>query len=166
MIGKVLPRIMILLSPLVLAACGAETSEPTQPTTGPDGVAGLEVSNARLVLPAVEGNPGAAYFDLTNNGSSSIAIGGVFIDKAQSAMMHQYASDDGGEKTMTPLNSPALAPGASLPFKPGGNHVMAMDLQEGLKAGDAVEITITIAGGDKQSFKADVVAPGMGETGG
>jgi len=50
--------------------------------------------------------------------------------------------------------------GKTAKFEPGGNHVMAMGLDEALKAGDTTEVTLTFVGGDKVSFPATVLAAG------
>ena len=44
--------------------------------------------------------------------------------------------------------------------KPGGTHVMAMDLADTLAAGGETEVTVTFVGGDKVSFPAEVRAAG------
>lgn len=139
-----------------LSACKQE-SAPAE--TAPESIAGVEISNARLVLPAVKGNPGALYFDIVNAGDEFVAMRAVAVTGAKEAMMHETI-DEGGTTRMAAMAPLSLDKGVPVSFAPGGKHVMAMGLDENLAAGDTTEATITFAGGDKQSFPVKVEAPG------
>jgi copper(I)-binding protein len=144
-----------------LAGCqqGAEQPAAEASEAAPEAPAGIAVSDGRLVLPPVKGNPGAVYFDVVNNGEADTAIAGVSVEGAQSAMLHTTVQS-GGMASMQHMDSVPLARGATVSFAPGGNHVMAMDLSDTLKAGTSAEVTLTFANGDKVSFPAEVRAPG------
>lgn len=140
-----------------LAACsdGATDSGPAEQTTALP----LEISDARLILPAVAGNPGAAYFKLTNTGDTNLAIRGAEVEGAESAEIHGTMEMAGKmEMSMAP---PQLAEaGATLTFEPGGTHVMAFNLSPDLKAGGTTKLTLIVAGGDKASFDIPIKAAG------
>ena len=122
----------VLAAALPLAAC-QQTKDPAAQTgteANPDAKPGLSVSDGVLVLPAVKGNPGAAYFTLAT-------LAAVHIDGAGKAEMHETK---GGE--MQPLAPVPLDPGASVKFAPGGKHVMAFELADTLQAGGTTEMTI------------------------
>jgi hypothetical protein len=142
-----------------IAACSQE-SEPVE--AAPDGIPGVEISNARLVLPAVKGNPGALYFDIVNAGDEFVAMRAVSVTGSGEAMMHQTI-DEGGTTRMAALPTLTLNKGEPVNFEPGGKHVMVMDIEETLTAGDTTEATITFAGGDKQSFPVAIEAAGGGD---
>ena len=132
-----------------LAGCG-EQPEPAE--TAPEGPAGISVVDARLMLPAVKGNPGAVYFEVKHAGTANLMIRAVSVAGAGSATMH---SPD-----MLALDQVGVAPGGSAKFAPGEQHVMAMDLDDTVTAGSQVEVTLTFVGGDKYSFPAEVRAAG------
>jgi copper(I)-binding protein len=159
--STVLMRLAVSLAALGLAGCQQEAGEPAaQPSeAAPEAPAGISVTNGRLTLPAVAGNPGAVYFDVTNNGAADTAIAGAAVDGAEHAMLHT-TSEQGGMTSMAEMTSVPLPKGATVSFSPGGNHVMAMGLSDTLKAGEEVDVTVTFANGDKASFEADVRAPG------
>lgn len=138
-----------------LSACGGEPSEA--PEAAPEGFPGVTVTDGRLVLPAVAGNPGAAYFTIAYDGDRIAVIRAASIEGAKSAMLHQ-TFEDSGVTSMGETLQVQLASGETLKFEPGGNHVMAMDLDEGLQPGGTTEITLTFLGGDKISFPAEVLA--------
>ena len=137
---------------LVPTACG---EAPEQADTGPAAPEGIAVTNARLMLPAVAGNPGAVYFDVANSGSTGRMIRAAQVEGAGSSMMHT-TSEGGMQETLQVM----IAPGQTLKFEPGGAHVMAMSLGDTVKAGGKTEVTLTFVGGDKISFPADVRAAG------
>jgi copper(I)-binding protein len=139
---------------LALAVLGpAACSEaPEQAEAGPAAADGITVSNARLMLPAVAGNPGAVYFDVENSGTENRVIRAVTIEGAGGADMHT--------KDMQLVLQIAVPPGGSTQFAPGGQHVMAMDLADTVTAGSQADVTLTFVGGTQVTFPAEVRAAG------
>lgn len=133
-------------------AC-SEAPEPAE--TGPEAPEGISVTNARLMLPAVAGNPGAVYFDVANAGTTGKMIRAASVTGAGSAMMHT-TTEAGMQETLQVM----VEPGQTLKFEPGGAHLMAMNLADTVAAGGQTEVTLTFVGGDKISFPADVRAAG------
>ena len=155
-----LTGVALTMAGLTLAACGSEPAE--QAEAAPDGLPGITVENARLVLPAVKGNPGAVYFDLTYGDSAEkprVGLSRVEVAGAKSTMLHEYAEWN-RQKTMMEMVPPVIAKGETLKFEPGGKHVMAMELDDSLVAGGTAEVTLTFGGGDKVSFPAEIRAAG------
>lgn len=144
-------------SSLILTACAGEEKQVAQEASA--GVPGLEVTNARLVLPPVTGNPGAVYFDIANNGERSIAIRNAEVTGAARAEMHEM-SEWSLKEVMGEMGPLILQPGAQESFKPGARHVMAFELSPKLKAGGSTEVTLIAAGGKKATFPARIVAAG------
>lgn len=60
------------------------------------------------------------------------------------------------EMTMNESGPVALPGGTTKTFEPGGLHIMVFDLNEGITAGDSVEVTLKISGGKSHVFKAKV----------
>jgi copper(I)-binding protein len=125
---------------------------PQQADTSPDAPEGISIENARLMLPAVKGNPGALYFDVKNDSDKNRVIRAVSVEGVGKAEMH-----NGDMQMIMQLTVP---PKATSGFEPGGEHVMAMDLADTVAAGAEVEATATFVGGDKVSFPAEVRAAG------
>jgi len=80
--------------------------------------------------------------------------------------LHEMAMD-GDTMRMRPVAGLDLPAGALVELKPGGYHVMLMDLKQPIKAGDAVPLTLVIEGRDKQRSTIDVkaIAQAMGAAG-
>ena len=120
---------------------------------------GLEVANARLVLPAVSGNPAAVYFDLGNKGDRNVAVRSASIEGASNAQMHD-TMEWSGEMTMGEMGPLTIDAGDTVSFEPGGMHVMAFDLDPSLEAGGTTAMTLTVAGGKTVTADVAIVAAG------
>lgn len=103
---------------------------------------GLAAAYGRLVLPAVKGNPGAAYFRIFNGTDKPVSIVDVSIRGAGMAHMHRSVRN-----TMDLLDEVTIKPTWTERFIPGARHVMAMDLDPKLKAGGKTEMILTFADG-------------------
>ena len=144
------------LSLLTLGACGgAKDEEKAAPTAAPEGKPGISVAEGRLILPAVAGNPGVAYFSLDNESANSVSIAAITIDGVGKTEVHQTM---GG--SMKPVDRIDVEPKIVLRFEPGALHVMAFDLDAKLKPGETTEMTLTFADGDKISVPLKLEAMG------
>lgn len=135
----------LVLAALPLAACQQGKDDSGQ-AAAPDAKPGITVSDARLVLPAVKGNPAAAYFTVRNGDAVATSLAAVHIEGAGKTEIHQ--TTDG---KMAPVNWVELEAGTEVKLAPGGVHVMVFDLGDQLVAGGKGEMTVTFSGGDKVS---------------
>lgn len=142
---------------LGLAACGGTAEAPAEAVAGQ--VPGMTISNARLVLAPVAGNPAAVYFDIAYEGEQGLTIRKADVEGAGMTMMHQYGEWDGKMQMMEALPI-TLTKGKKVEFKPGDLHIMAMEPAATLKPGDKVKVTLTMSGGTTQVFEAEVRAAG------
>jgi copper(I)-binding protein len=78
--------------------------------------------------------------------------------------VHEMTMDGNVMKMRALPNGLALPAGKAVELKPGGYHVMLMDLKQPLKAGDTVPVTLVIEGADGKretlQLQAPVKAPG------
>ena len=108
---------------------------------------------------------GGGYLVIENTGATPdklIAVSAPGISGR--AEMHEMATTN-GVMTMRPLDSGVeIAPGAKVEFKPGGYHIMFMELKQPLKQDERVKGTLTFekAGPVEVEFKVE----GMGARGG
>lgn len=149
--------LLLAVSSVSITACSQADTEAE--TAATDGIAGLTITEARVVLPPVAGNPAAAYFTMAYDGDRSLALRNVDVAGAQSAMLHEYMEYN-FEMQMVEMMQLPIKSGESVTFEPGGRHLMVFDLSEDLKEGGNTEITLTFAGGDKHSFNAEIRGPG------
>ena len=147
----------ILGATFALTACGESPEQPAAPAT--TGIPGMKISNARMVLAPVKGNPAAIYFDLVYDGDDALALNRAEVKGAKSAMFHDYGDYNFKRQMMDMLPVP-LKKGDKLEFKPGGKHLMAMDVDPSLQPGGTTEATVIVSGGARQTFPVEIRAAG------
>ena len=140
------------------AACSGGGDDVAE-TTAPDAPAGISVTDGRMSLPAVKGNPASIYFTIRNVSEEPVTIRAVNVAGAASAQLHE-TTEWNKQMDMQELFQLPVEPGAEVVFEPGGKHVMAFDLDDDLAAGGETEVTLSFVNGDKVSFPAKLMAPG------
>jgi len=139
-----------------LSGCG---EAPTEAPAADAGIPGMKISNARMVLAPVAGNPAAVYFDLAYDGDRGLALNRGEVKGAKNATFHDYGEYDFKVQMMEMLPVP-LKKGTKLAFKPGGQHLMVIDPDPSLKAGGTTEATVIVSGGGKQNFPVEIRSAG------
>jgi periplasmic copper chaperone A len=149
------PSYLAPFAALALTACnqGPASTAQESPVAGQ-----LSVTGGKLVLPAVAGNPGAAYFTVTNGTAQPASLTAASVDGAGKAEMHETS---GG--SMAPLAALTVGPGGAAAFEPGGKHVMVFGVPKSLQAGNTAKLTLTFAGGKTASGPLQVTAAGGGD---
>ena len=155
MFSRPLVALALAGATLSLAACGETPTEAPAET----GVPGMKISNARMVLAPVAGNPAAIYFDLEYDGDRNVALNRAEVKGAKSAMFHDYGEYDFKVQMMEMLPVP-LSKGTKVVFEPGKKHLMAMDVDPALKPGSTTEATIIVSGGGRHTFPVEIRAAG------
>jgi len=148
---------LLFASSLALTSCGESDAPADQETDA--GIPGLTVTDGRMVLNAVEGNPAAVYFNLDYEGDRGLSLRKADVDGADMAMIHEYAENQGRAEMMEALPI-VLQKGTKVSFEPGGRHVMAMGVSPDLKSGGTTNVTLTVSGGGTQTFPVKISAAG------
>ena len=80
--------------------------------------------------------------------------------------IHEMAME-GNVMKMRAVSGLALPAGKAVDLKPGGYHVMLMDLKQELKPGDAVPVTLVIegAGGKRESVELKAPVKALADSG-
>lgn len=112
--------------------------------------------------------PGApvagGYLKLTNTGTEPDAIVGADFAVAGRSEIHEMAVVDGVMR-MRPLPAGIeLKPGETVELKPGGYHIMFMNLTRGLTQGEKVKGTLTFrkAGRVEVEYAVEAMTAGTG----
>jgi copper(I)-binding protein len=115
----------------------------------------IAVSNAWVqAMPPIQKTT-AAYMVITNNSQKQVVLVSASSDIAGAAEIHQMSDMDGMMKMakMTDVHIPAQG---HVTFKPGGFHIMLINLKKPVNKGDTVLITLHFQDGSSIIANADV----------
>lgn len=119
----------------------------------------VTADGAWVRLPAVAGNPGAAYFTL-HGGSKEATLLSASAKFAVRTELHESMKGHSGMMTMAPIKQVPVPAGGKLAFEPGGKHVMLFDIAPTLQPGEKAPIVLTLADGKTITVEAIVVGAG------
>jgi copper(I)-binding protein len=149
---------------LLLGACGSDSSDTTD-TTSPTAEPGITVEGAWARTSPMMASAGAAYMTLTSSVDDRLT--GVAVDAGiaatvelhETVMAGDMGGDMGGDMTgdtsgsmpvtteptmmMQPVDGIDLPAGTAVELKPGGYHIMLLDLVAPLEMGQTFTITLT-----------------------
>ena len=120
--------LFILLTFVNLSACTQASST-------------LTVTDA-WARPAFKSDNGAVYFVIENGTAETDALFSASTDIASSAEVHISMVSDQGVASMQMQEAVQVPAGEDIPFKPGGLHIMLVNLNRDLKVGDTITLTL------------------------
>jgi len=118
----------------------------------------ITIDKGYVRLPAVKGQPAAAYFTLHGSGKDNTLIS-ITTEYAIRSEMHE-SMKTGGMSSMKPINHLPLPADGTLAFKPGGKHLMLYDVNPEIVPGRTLALTFTFSDGTRLSYPALVIAAG------
>lgn len=105
----------------------------------------------------------AGYMQLHNHGENERVLVGAASPEFESVMLHRTVLEDGVSK-MVHQHMIVIPAKGMLSFEPNSYHLMMMNPQQPLKAGDTVHVTLRFKNGETQKLNFKVRAV-MGEMG-
>jgi periplasmic copper chaperone A len=106
---------------------------------------------------------GVGYMTIKNNGNTPDRLIGGSVDAADHFELHVTIIENGIAK-MRELKDIEIKPGQTIEFKPGGSHVMFVDLKHPLSKGEHVTGTLIFEHAGKVQIEYSV--EGIGAQGG
>jgi periplasmic copper chaperone A len=109
---------------------------------------------------------GAGYVTIKNTGAAPDRLVSATSDVAGKVEIHEMTMADGVMK-MRAVNGLDVAPGKSVELKPGGYHIMFVELKQPLKAGDSIKGALQFekAGIVPVEFKVEAMGASGGMSG-
>jgi len=105
------------------------------------------------------GNNSAVYFVIDNQSTSPDNLLDATCDAAMMVQVHQTTIDENGNAKMEHQEKVPVAARSKVEFKPGGYHVMLMNLKKDLKPGDTLSVTLTFEKIGQVTIEAPVREP-------
>ena len=99
------------------------------------------------------------YMTIKNNGTTPDRLTGGSIDVADRFQLHAMTMEDGVAK-MRELNDIEIKPGQTIEFKPGGSHVMFVNLKRPLSKGEHISGTLIFERAGKVNIEYSVESIG------
>jgi len=109
--------------------------------------ADIEVKSA-WARPTVAGQMGTGAFMHLKSREGARLLG-ASSDVAGVVEIHEMAME-GNVMRMRPIRSLDLPPGGTVEFKPGGHHIMLMDLKRPLATGERIKVELRLETRDKK----------------
>jgi periplasmic copper chaperone A len=98
---------------------------------------------------------GVGYLAIKNNGTTPDRLIGGSIVVAENFELHSMVMENGIAK-MRELKDVEIGPGQTIEFKPGGSHVMFVDLKHPLSKGEHVKGTLVFEHAGTVQIEYDV----------
>jgi copper(I)-binding protein len=105
---------------------------------------------------------GAGYMKIVNTGGEPDRLIGGTVPFARKFEVHSMTMEQGVMKMREVKDGLEIKPGETVELKPGGYHVMFVDLKEPLKQGEDVSVTLKFAKAGTVEVKYPVAAIGAG----
>jgi periplasmic copper chaperone A len=142
----------------------------------PAQAADYDVGSIHISQPWARATPkgaaaGAGYMTITNNGSAPDRVSCVTDDASGECQIHSMTMEDGVMKMRPVEGGLEIKPGETVTLKPGGFHIMFLDLKHPLDQGQTVSVTLKFeqAGTVEVSYPVAAIgapAPGAAQGGG
>ncbi|MEW9549384.1 copper chaperone PCu(A)C [Nonomuraea sp. NPDC050783] len=138
-------------SPRQAAPAAAPAAATTAPATAPAGPA-LAITDPWVKT--AEKGMSAAFGTLVNNTGSDIVVVSGTTPLSPEVELHEVVESD-GKMVMRPKKGGFVIPAhGSHELKPGGDHIMLMNIVEQVRPGAEVRFTLTLKDGGTFSFTA------------
>ncbi len=147
-------KLRIIFLALLLTACGPNTFE----------------ANGAWARPTAAGGTAAVYLELRNGTAEDLVLVGARSEVARVIEMHHSMAMDEMEgmianepdtdvMKMAPVAELRLEAGETFVFEPGGYHLMLIDLEQGLVAGEMFFVTLYFLNSPDLQVEVQVIAP-------
>jgi copper(I)-binding protein len=127
---------------LLASACGGRRED------------GISVTEAWVRMPAVKGQPGAAYFNI-EGGAEGAQLLGISSPLASRIELHE-SMEQGGMSNMKRLKQVDFDYKGKLAFQPGGKHAMVFGLEPQVKPGTKLPLTFAFNAAPPVTIDAEV----------
>ncbi len=141
---------------IALSGCGGDTTNETDSTT--EEAEGVEIADAWIKAVPEEDEMTGVFGVLDNTADQEATVVGAHADDVASLVeLHEVATgDDGNTEMQEKSGGFPLDAAATHELKPGGDHIMLMELITDLEPGDEVDVELEFADGSTHAFAAPV----------
>jgi periplasmic copper chaperone A len=145
---------LIGMTMILFAGCTLPIAMPQTTATLTGDAIRIESPMAR---PAMEGGNGAAYFTIVNPTETADQLLSAQSTIARVTELHETTEENGVMRMIPQPEGFEIPARATVELKPGGKHVMLLELSAPLAVGDEIPLILTF----EQAGKIEVTVPVM-----
>ncbi len=154
-----------LEAPAAVLKIAAETGGVTEKAdAGSAQIGPLAIEGAWSRATAAGAKVGAGYLTIRNTGNTADTLVSVATPVAGSGEIHDMTMTEGVMRMRRMADGVEIPAGGSIELKPGGMHLMLIDLKQPLTEGSRVPVTLTFKSG--ATGTVDLPVRGLGASGG
>ncbi|WP_072392484.1 DUF1775 domain-containing protein [Hyphomicrobium sp. CS1GBMeth3] len=127
-------------------------------------IGSLAIEGAWTRATAEGAKVGAGYLTIRNTGGDADTLVGVETAVAERGEIHEMSMSEGVMRMRRLADGVEIPAGGSVELKPGGNHLMFMNLKERLVEGERITVTLTFKSGATGSVTLPVRGLGAGKS--
>jgi periplasmic copper chaperone A len=140
---------VLILGLAILVVAGLASCQQSRP---------LEVTGG-WARPGFTGGTSAAYFSVNNPADSGDTLTGASSQVAKMVELHLSSMDANGTMRMQQQETVDIPPGVQVEFRPGGLHVMLINLAQDLQPGDTFNLVLTFKNRGNVTIAVEVREP-------
>jgi copper(I)-binding protein len=156
--------ILALIVSVSLAACASDNHKKTaggivvqdawvRPT-----MAQMDSSNSGSMDKSGDVSGAFMVIENTSSQAEQLVKAAVSADVAETVEIHETTIDENSVMRMRPVDGIDVPAHGSVELKPGGYHIMLLNVKKELKPGDKLPLTLTFASGQTVTVEAEVRA--------
>ncbi|WP_312719560.1 copper chaperone PCu(A)C [Mobilicoccus sp.] len=152
--------LLLAVALLGLSACGDDTGAAPE-ATAPATTSGSSTGPVTVTDAWVKAKPDLGAMSMTgvfavlkNTTNAPVVITGAENSASPVTELHETVTKDGRPAMQKVEGGFTLEPGATRELRPGGDHIMLMQMSTPLNPGDVVTVTLTTQDGQKIPFEA------------
>jgi copper(I)-binding protein len=160
--------VCLLTLPLLFAGCIIAPVQPMTPMAGADAMATepalpepepgkLTIVDVRARPAPLAGGTGAVYFTVLNGLDQDVRLVSASSPAARIVETHETVSENGVMKMIPLPDGYEIPAGEALVLKPGGKHIMLIDVVRPLQPGDEFSLTVNFDNGESIELTVPVL---------
>lgn len=148
-------RVLLILGITAFITFGCRSQKKDQTSTPELPEKSIEIRDA-WARPANQGMMGGAYLTIANGTSQADTLIGIITNVADTAEIHESYQQDDGISGMRPVGKLPVKSQTMTQLKPGGYHIMLMQISRDLAIGDSISTTFYFSRHDSLSVQIPV----------
>lgn len=147
---------LLVVVALFISGCTSSDSDTDSTESG-------ELLVSESWVKATDGPMTGTFGVISNETGEEVVIASATTSASDITELHETVEQDSESIMQVKPGGFTIAAGEDFTLQPGGNHIMIMELEKPIKAGDDVTVTLNLEDGDSIEFRAQAKESSAGE---